>query len=214
EVLEFREPGGMMDHYAAALGGIIFLDFFPRLRYESIQTSLKSFVLGDSCESKDTKSILARVKGQVTHVYNLLSAKYPDFSLRDTDTEYVKRFVPALTDVDFELLQGTVHNHQITLEARKVLKQKPLEHLKIGKLLNEHQRILREILKISTPKIDRMIDAALEAGAYGAKINGSGGGGCMFAYAQEEPLKVLEAIERVGGKGYVVQVDQGTHADS
>jgi len=29
-----------------------------------------------------------------------------------------------------------------------------------------------------------MIDAALGAGALGAKINGSGGGGTMFAYAR------------------------------
>ncbi len=35
----------------------------------------------------------------------------------------------------------------------------------------------------------------LDAGAYGAKINGSGGGGCMFAYAPASPEKVKAAIE-------------------
>ncbi len=34
-----------------------------------------------------------------------------------------------------------------------------------------------------------MIAAALDAGALGAKINGSGGGGCMFAYAPPIPKR-------------------------
>jgi galactokinase len=48
----------------------------------------------------------------------------------------------------------------------------------------------------------------------GAKINGSGGGGCMFAYAPENPEKVVEAIEKEGGKAYIIRVDQGTKSES
>ena len=55
-----------------------------------------------------------------------------------------------------------------------------------------------------------MMDAALNAGALGGKINGSGGGGCMFAYAPNNPEQVAEAIEKVGGKAYIVQKDEGT----
>ena len=45
----------------------------------------------------------------------------------------------------------------------------------------EHHSILRDVLKISTPKIEKMCDAAIHAGVVGAKIFGSGGGGCMIA---------------------------------
>jgi len=76
--------------------------------------------------------------------------------------------------------------------------------------MNDHQSVLRDILKISTSKIDRMISAALHAGAYGAKINGSGGGGCMFAYAPKNPQMVKEAIEKEGGEAYILTVDEGT----
>jgi len=55
-----------------------------------------------------------------------------------------------------------------------------------------------------------MINAALNAGAYGAKINGSGGGGCMFAYAPSNPEEVKEAIIKAGGQAYIVTVDVGT----
>jgi galactokinase len=80
--------------------------------------------------------------------------------------------------------------------------------------LNQHQQNLREHKRISTPKIDRMIQASLDSGALGAKINGSGGGGCMFAYAPENPEKVVEAIEKEGGKAYIIRVDQGTKSES
>ena len=54
------------------------------------------------------------------------------------------------------------------------------------------------------------MDAASNAGALGGKINGSGGGGCMFAYAPNNPEDVAEAIEKAGGKAYIVQKDEGT----
>ena len=73
----------------------------------------------------------------------------------------------------------------------------------------EHQ-ILSEELNISTEKIDSMLSASMDAGAYGGKINGSGGGGCMFAYSPKNPEAVLSAIESVGGKAYIIGKDEGT----
>jgi galactokinase len=100
------------------------------------------------------------------------------------------------------------------VEARRLFRQKPLDHQKVGALLSAHQDVLREILRISTVKIDRMLDAAMSSGAVGGKINGSGGGGCMFAYAPSNPEGVAEAIEREGGKAYIVHPDSGTRNDS
>ena len=58
-----------------------------------------------------------------------------------------------------------------------------------------------------------MLEAALNAGAYGGKINGSGGGGCMFAYAPDNPEKVAEAIKNAGGKTYLIHSDIGTQIE-
>ena len=44
----------------------------------------------------------------------------------------------------------------------------------------------------------------------GGKINGSGGGGCMFAYAPNNSEAIAEAIKKAGGKSYIVQADEGT----
>jgi galactokinase len=54
-----------------------------------------------------------------------------------------------------------------------------------------------------------MLEVAMKAGALGGKINGSGGGGCMFAYAPENTEKVAEAIEAAGGKAYIIEVGEG-----
>ena len=61
-----------------------------------------------------------------------------------------------------------------------------------------------------TKKIERMLEAAISAGAFGGKINGSGGGGCMFAYAPENPKAVASAIESAGGKAHIITADEGT----
>ncbi len=88
--------------------------------------------------------------------------------------------------------------------------QNQIDHEKIGSLLTEHHKILRDILHVSTPKIDSMIEVALAAGTLGGKINGSGGGGCMFAYAPKHPERVADAIKSVREKAMITQSDDGT----
>lgn len=210
EVLEFSQAGGMMDQYSTALGGTIFLDSRPKIDIERLPADLKTFVLGDSEEAKDTQEILGRVKERVFEIVRRLKKKKPGFSLGGIRREDVYEFAEDLSPEQLELLHGTVRNYEITLDAKEILLQTSLNHNRLGSLLNQHQSILRDVLKISTPKIDRMIAAALEAGAYGAKINGSGGGGCMFAYAPHNSQQVLQAIERAGGKSWLVNVDEGT----
>ena len=98
-------------------------------------------------------------------------------------------------------------------QAKQLLEQGKLDSEVLGNLLNQHQTNLRDAKKVSTPKINGMIEAALRAGALGAKINGSGGGGCMFAYAPEQPEAVVEAIEQQGGKAYIITIDEGTRLE-
>ena len=213
EVVEFGEPGGMMDHYSTALGGIIFLEFTPVTIAAPLYPTLGSFVLGDSGEPKDTTSILARVKNQVISISKQLAAKHSNFSLMTTNPNEIVRFAKEITAEQSELLRGTLQNRLITYQAKSLLQSATVDHRRIGVLMTDHQHILRDVLRISTPKIDRMIDAACEAGAYGGKINGSGGGGCMFVYAPERAEAAAEAIERAGGKAYIVKTDSGTRTE-
>lgn len=76
----------------------------------------------------------------------------------------------------------------------------------LGSLLNLNQLLL-ERLDVSSPELERLNQAALEAGAYGAKLSGSGGGGIMFALAAAgRCAAVAEAIGGAGGRAISVPV--------
>ncbi len=213
EVLEFDEPGGMMDQYTAAFGGLLTIAFHPAVRVERLDAPLGSFVLGDSREPKDTMAILARVKNRVLAITRRLAELHSDFSLQTVERDGLDRFGDELTPDERALLDGTIRNRDLTREALGLLRGPAIDHRGLGRLLDEHQRVLREVLGISTPKIDRMLEAAMRAGAYGGKINGSGGGGCMFVYAPEDTEKVARAVEGAGGKAYIVRGDIGVRED-
>jgi len=71
---------------------------------------------------------------------------------------------------------------------------------RLGKAMSLAQSLLYA-LGVSTPKLAQMVRVAKEAGAYGAKLSGAGGGDCMIALVSEEHRdEVAEAIRRVGGK--------------
>jgi galactokinase len=81
--------------------------------------------------------------------------------------------------------------------------------------MNQHQGYLRDDLKVSIPKLDQMIDAAREAGAIGAKLVGSGGGGCAVALApgREEQVR-LAMLEAGAVDAFEVKVVQPVNLDS
>ena len=213
EVIEFNEPGGMMDQYTASYGGLLRISFYPVIDVARIDAPLRSFVLGDSREPKDTRAILARVKSRVLAVTGRLAERHPEFSLHTVRREELDRLDGELTTEERALLVGTILNRDLTLSALRVLRAPSLDHLDFGRLLSEHQAVLRDVLGVSTPKIDRMLEAGRRAGAYGGKINGSGGGGCMFVYAPENAEGVARAIEDAGGKAYIVRGDVGARAE-
>ena len=105
------------------------------------------------------------------------------------------------------MLEGTIRNRDIerTASAKLLTEHQSVEEL--GALMTEHHSILRDVLKISTPKIEKMCDAAINAGAVGAKIFGSGGGGCMIAMVPKSNGKsdlsllaqIQSSIERIDG---------------
>jgi mevalonate kinase len=71
---------------------------------------------------------------------------------------------------------------------------------KTGFLMNKNHQLLQK-LGVSTEKLDQMCQAALDNGAYGAKLSGAGGGDCMIALVNEKTRERVErAIELVGGE--------------
>lgn len=69
-----------------------------------------------------------------------------------------------------------------------------------GELMNFNQGYL-SALGVSSGKLESIIHAARDAGAYGAKLSGAGGGDCMIAVASNKSRKAVEqAINQAGGQ--------------
>ncbi len=208
EVLEFNEPGGKMDHYTCAMGGVLFIDFAEG-KVEKLLPALSGFVLGNSLKPKDTKGILSRVREGQTRALEELAKIYPEFNPRTTPFEEVEDAIKKLPSELRPYAEAAVKNREITMKAKELLSKGNFKHEELGKLLWEHHLILRNLLRISTPEIEKMLNEALKAGALGGKINGSGGGGTMFVYAPGREEWVKEAIERLGKPAHIVEITEG-----
>lgn len=86
-------------------------------------------------------------------------------------------------------------------KGRTLVQQK--DYHSLGKLMNINHGLL-DAIGVGTTELSSLVYAARKAGAYGAKITGAGGGGCMFALT-DSPQDVAYAIEEAGGKAIITQ---------
>ena len=85
----------------------------------------------------------------------------------------------------------------LAFAARKALEEFDLR--KVGELMNENHRLLQGI-EVSCKELDYLVNLAREQGAFGAKLTGGGGGGCMVALTPGKELQeaVAKAMEKKG----------------
>jgi mevalonate kinase len=88
---------------------------------------------------------------------------------------------------------------ELAIVARKALEDFDLR--KVGELMNENHLQLKEI-GVSCEELDHLVSLAREKGAFGAKLTGGGGGGCMVALTPGRTLQeeVATTIENEGFK--------------
>ncbi len=98
---------------------------------------------------------------------------------------------PAVYDPLFECAG------KMAVEARRLLQKGDMRA--IGGMMNENHALLQKI-GVSSRELDFLVDLALSKGAYGAKMTGGGGGGCMVALTPGRELQetVAGAMERAG----------------
>jgi hydroxymethylglutaryl-CoA reductase len=86
---------------------------------------------------------------------------------------------------------------KLAYAGRKALESYDLEM--VGELMNENHRLLQEI-EVSSIELDLLVDIARKNGAFGAKLTGGGGGGCMVALTPGKELQngVAAAVEKEG----------------
>lgn len=211
EVLEQGAPGGKMDQYSIGLGNILYLETGDDFSYEIINTPLQGLIIGESGIPKETVGLLSELREKAWLAILRVKSELKDFDIKKAKKEDLKKYLNYVPDSLQDYFHAAVINHDITQKALVEFRKKAPDFQKIGTLMNEHHNILKNDLKITVPKIDSMVDAALDAGALGAKIVGSGGGGSIVVLAPSgKEEQVIQAIKNAGAKdAYQVSVDPG-----
>lgn len=191
EVLDFDGAGGNMDQFACGHGG---LRRFGAGAPQTLRRPEGVFILGDSGEPKDTQGHLRRCR----------DARIPLMPFIDQED-------PPVDGDRWTLLEGTRINRDLEARWGAVMRTETGDGVAFGADLTRHHGVLRDVLGLSTPRIEGMLDAARGAGAWGGKINGSGGGGCCFALCPEDVADdVIEGMLSAGAAGaWRVEMDEG-----
>lgn len=173
EVEELGVAGGWQDHYAAAFGGALGLEFTDRISVRSLPMS-DAFAAalerrcivaytGESRISGDTiTAVLDGYRDRTPAVVHALAR------MAELAREMARAIVAQSVD-DLGGLVGEHWNHQVSLHPR-----------------------------ITTAGIERTLTAARDAGAIGGKALGASGGGCVLVFARDgNENAVRTAVARV-----------------
>lgn len=202
EVTEFQSPGGMMDHFSTAVGGAIWLDCRPPYRVEQLSTNLGDFVLVDSGIPKDTNGLLDATRQKIESLPARLGLA------EDAAPEPPPELFATMNEEQRPLLIATWRNRALTEEAREAFRRNASDE-EIGTLLLRHHEELAQRLGTSHPTIDQLIVEGIDAGALGAKINGSGGGGSFFFYAPRNAAAIRSHFRAKGYRAWIVRIGKG-----
>jgi galactokinase len=197
EVLHFGHPGGTMDHVSIALGGSclrIGPGMWEVTKLEALSPKVHGvWILADSGELKDTMGHLKRCKGDRLALLDELGGSW-----KATNTDML------LDNDKRQLLDATLTNRDTEAEAASMWANPLLADgfgETLGSLMHRHHAALRDVLRLSTPRLELMRQAAMDAGAWGYKLVGSGGGGCAVAWTPLEKAEIVaNAMKSVGAK--------------
>ena len=205
EVLEFNEPGGRQDAYATALGNVNFLEFpvssLPRATpLDHSKLDDIAFIVGNSQVKKRTLNTVFRIKQKVIQNLQDLKIKSLD-SIESSDIS---------SHANHKMLKAILNIKDLTLQGKDLFNDSIVDGRTLGHYLTKQHNILRDDLDLSIDRIESMIKGAMDNGAYGCKINGSGEGGCILAICSPDKVDdVMTGIAKGKGKPYHVKLDTG-----
>ncbi|MDD1716963.1 MAG: mevalonate kinase [Methanoregulaceae archaeon] len=109
----------------------------------------------------------------------------------------LRRMNPEICDPVLDAIKG------VTLSAMKHLN----DPNQLGRLMNMNHALL-EVLGVGHPVLSKLVLAARGAGAYGAKLTGAGGGGCIIAICPKHlKNRITGAIVASSGHAFITTID-------
>lgn len=220
-------PCGRLDQYASSYGGVIKLDFKPVITVEEFEGSGIVFVVADSGIRHSTAEIHPVRQSELNTAIRMLNdaplpeelreilrGDYASVEWRLLKEEDLENFLSTLPQRLADRIVFTLRMQSSTETAIEILKYRRVRGAELGKLglrptedwlealgeiVNMQHVLLRDLYEVSHPKLEKMRDAALEAGALGVKISGAGMGGSLLALVKPgDTARVEEAFADAG----------------
>jgi D-glycero-alpha-D-manno-heptose-7-phosphate kinase len=150
-------PGGKQDQFAAAFGGVNFLEFSS-----NAQVIVNPLTL-DPTVAQELEAALLLVFSGASRV----------------SSEIIEQQVAGVDRSDQDSIEATHLLKREALEMKAALLRGDMG--KLADILRRGWEAKKRTSKaISTPEIERLYDSAIDAGALAGKISGAGGGGFMM----------------------------------
>jgi galactokinase len=190
-------PSGVMDQMVSMLGRAGHALFLDTRSLESEQVPLGLEAAGLRLVVVDTRAGHRLVDGAYADrraACQAAAATLGVAALRDATIDQVEAAAEALGDPGLRRARHVVTENARVLAAVELLRAGDLDRL--GPLLAASHASLRDDYEVSSPELDTAVDAAVEAGAVGARMTGAGFGGSAIALVPAD--LVGRVADRVG----------------
>ena len=211
--------GGGMDHAASLAsreGCASLIQFVPLAVHHIPIPPNWAFLVANSLHT-------AEKSGAVREQYNAVRAA-GTLALRQTGFASYSEAIHGRTEKDLCALAAAQHLppaflHVVTEAFRvrhAVQAMREDDSARFGRLLLASHASLRDRLQVSCPALDRLVEAAMDSGALGARLTGAGFGGCAVVFCRRADLSQVHAglVERFysGTPGHILHAEPGPGA--
>ena len=164
EINELKKPIGKQDQYAAAFGGLNFIEFLP-----NGEVNVEPIIMKEESYKKLENNLLMFYIGDEHSASEILSEQSKNMNNVDK----------------FEAQRKMC---KITRELKRELQNNNVDAL--GRSLHENWLLKKSLASgISNPFIDSVYEKAINNGALGGKLLGAGGAGFMLFYVPNDKQK-------------------------
>ena len=178
ERIRLKQTGGRQDQYAAAFGGVNFIEFY-----------------------KDERVVVnpLRVKGWILNEFESSLVLYYSSISRNSST-IIREQIARVEQNEGNAIAGTHELKEDAVRMKEALLKGDIAG--IAKVLGHSWEAKKQLASsITSPDLDETLAAARRAGAIAGKVSGAGGGGFMMFVIEPSRRLVLErALTQRGGK--------------
>jgi D-glycero-alpha-D-manno-heptose-7-phosphate kinase len=186
ERIDLRLAGGRQDQYAAAFGGVNYMEFLP----------------GD-------RVIVNPLRISSSYLYEFEASLIVCFTGESRASAIIQDQVKAATEHDPIALEAMHQLKSDALDMKQALLGGNIRH--IAEILNRSWQAKRKTSKsVSNARVEEIFELGLKNGAVAGKVSGAGGGGfLMFMTDPEHRYRLVTALNEAGALASPIQFTDG-----